>query len=257
MSIEFRCHQCNKLLRVDDSSAGRKARCPECGNIQDVPATSTMSSGPVSDYAYYGQSTPAAALGPAAVPMSAPPPPTRAAASPPLPPITAPPKTAPPTHAAAGSPFAPRPAGAVNPYADQAPVNPYAAPRPTFAALSPAERTQRARARVKPPAILLMVASLLFFALAALFLLGLVVSLDERDEAGVAICTIAGALSLVCGCVPIVCGWLMMGMRAYGLCLAGVIVLMVLAVVFCPLFIAFTIWPLIVLLDSDVKAAFR
>lgn len=38
MSVEFRCDQCQHLLRTGDDSVGRKARCPQCGNIQTVPA---------------------------------------------------------------------------------------------------------------------------------------------------------------------------------------------------------------------------
>lgn len=37
MPIEFRCSQCGRLLRTPDDSAGRQARCPECGNVQAVP----------------------------------------------------------------------------------------------------------------------------------------------------------------------------------------------------------------------------
>ncbi len=37
MPIEFRCPQCEKLLRVPDESAGAKAKCPQCGAIADVP----------------------------------------------------------------------------------------------------------------------------------------------------------------------------------------------------------------------------
>ena len=38
MPIEFPCQQCNKLLRTPDESAGKQAKCPECGLIQAVPA---------------------------------------------------------------------------------------------------------------------------------------------------------------------------------------------------------------------------
>ncbi len=38
MSIEFRCEQCQFLLRTGDDSVGKKARCPQCGNIQIVTA---------------------------------------------------------------------------------------------------------------------------------------------------------------------------------------------------------------------------
>ncbi len=38
MPIEFRCTQCNKLLRTPDETAGRQAKCPECGMIVTVPS---------------------------------------------------------------------------------------------------------------------------------------------------------------------------------------------------------------------------
>jgi len=37
MPIEFRCTQCNKLLRTGDDTAGRPAQCPACGAIGIVP----------------------------------------------------------------------------------------------------------------------------------------------------------------------------------------------------------------------------
>lgn len=38
MPIEFRCHQCGKLLRVGDETAGKQAKCPSCGAVQPIPA---------------------------------------------------------------------------------------------------------------------------------------------------------------------------------------------------------------------------
>jgi len=38
MAIEFRCSQCNKLLRTGDDTAGKQAKCPECGTIMPIPA---------------------------------------------------------------------------------------------------------------------------------------------------------------------------------------------------------------------------
>ena len=37
MAIEFRCTQCDKLLRTGDETAGKKAKCPECGTVVTVP----------------------------------------------------------------------------------------------------------------------------------------------------------------------------------------------------------------------------
>lgn len=37
---EFRCTSCSKLLRTPHESAGKKAKCPQCGAVVDVPGTS-------------------------------------------------------------------------------------------------------------------------------------------------------------------------------------------------------------------------
>jgi len=37
MPIEFRCSGCQRTLRTPDDSAGKQARCPECGAIVEVP----------------------------------------------------------------------------------------------------------------------------------------------------------------------------------------------------------------------------
>ena len=38
MPIEFRCSECNRLLRTGDDTAGRQAKCPECGTIMTIPS---------------------------------------------------------------------------------------------------------------------------------------------------------------------------------------------------------------------------
>jgi len=39
MAIEFRCTQCNQLLRVPEDAGGKSARCPKCQALMMVPAT--------------------------------------------------------------------------------------------------------------------------------------------------------------------------------------------------------------------------
>ena len=39
MPIEFQCTGCGKRLRVGDENAGKKAKCPECGALADIPQT--------------------------------------------------------------------------------------------------------------------------------------------------------------------------------------------------------------------------
>jgi hypothetical protein len=43
MTIEFRCTQCQRLLRTGDETAGRQAQCPECGTISPVPSSTAAS----------------------------------------------------------------------------------------------------------------------------------------------------------------------------------------------------------------------
>src|ERR1700677_1040762 len=40
MPIEFPCPSCSKLLRTPDASAGKKAKCPQCAAIVDIPVGS-------------------------------------------------------------------------------------------------------------------------------------------------------------------------------------------------------------------------
>ncbi|QDT90616.1 zinc ribbon domain-containing protein [Gimesia algae] len=39
MTIEFSCSHCNKVLKTSDDKAGRRAKCPQCGEPILVPAT--------------------------------------------------------------------------------------------------------------------------------------------------------------------------------------------------------------------------
>lgn len=47
MTIEFRCGQCNQLLRVPDTAAGKNARCPNCQAVTMAPAGSVAASPPM------------------------------------------------------------------------------------------------------------------------------------------------------------------------------------------------------------------
>ncbi|HUU42478.1 MAG TPA: DUF4282 domain-containing protein [Planctomycetota bacterium] len=38
MSIEMSCPGCGKQLRLPDSMAGKRGKCPSCGTVMDVPA---------------------------------------------------------------------------------------------------------------------------------------------------------------------------------------------------------------------------
>lgn len=39
MPIEFHCTNCDRLLRTGDDTAGKQAKCPECGEIMSIPAS--------------------------------------------------------------------------------------------------------------------------------------------------------------------------------------------------------------------------
>ena len=39
MALEFRCPECQRLLRTPDDSAGKQARCPQCSAIVPVPSS--------------------------------------------------------------------------------------------------------------------------------------------------------------------------------------------------------------------------
>lgn len=42
MAIRFQCSSCNKTLQVADTAAGKKARCPTCQTLNDVPGSVGM-----------------------------------------------------------------------------------------------------------------------------------------------------------------------------------------------------------------------
>jgi len=46
MSIEFHCSSCQRLLRVPDDSGGKKAKCPDCGQVVEIPGVSSTGMAP-------------------------------------------------------------------------------------------------------------------------------------------------------------------------------------------------------------------
>lgn len=44
MPIEFRCTACDKLLRTPDETAGKQAKCPECGALMQIPSPAAAAS---------------------------------------------------------------------------------------------------------------------------------------------------------------------------------------------------------------------
>jgi DNA-directed RNA polymerase subunit RPC12/RpoP len=110
MPIEFRCSECQQLLRVPDDSAGKSARCPKCQALMVVPAPAPRADQPAADLSPF-----------AALPASPP------AKPPPGNPFGEVGGFAPPP----GSPFASAPtAPSLNPYATPAAFG-YTQPFPT------------------------------------------------------------------------------------------------------------------------------
>lgn len=54
MAIEFRCPTCSKLLRTKDDTAGKQAKCPECGTVIDIPAPGAKPTGGISGAEFAG-----------------------------------------------------------------------------------------------------------------------------------------------------------------------------------------------------------
>jgi hypothetical protein len=46
MTIEFRCTNCDKLLRTPAGTEGKQAKCPDCGALMTIPANSAFSPPP-------------------------------------------------------------------------------------------------------------------------------------------------------------------------------------------------------------------
>lgn len=107
MAIEFRCSQCNQLLRVPDDSGGKSARCPKCQALMTIPV---------------GGSGPFSTPPPQSPPTEFPPPPPKETAAP----SSLPPRSAADNPfgdggtATSESPFAGPGAASLNPYASPA-----------------------------------------------------------------------------------------------------------------------------------------
>ena len=72
MPIQFRCTECNKLLRVGDEIAGRQAKCPECGAVVTVPASDAGGGSGQPEGGAYGFSPEAPAPNPYQTPQQTP-----------------------------------------------------------------------------------------------------------------------------------------------------------------------------------------
>jgi hypothetical protein len=125
-------------------------------------------------------------------------------------------------------------------------------------------RRDAALRKVKAPAIFLQVAGILMilgsiiFAILAVFLLTLSDNQSEKDaESPMAIIFAVGSAgSLLIGIANIIAGRRMKVLRSYNSVLGIVITTLILGAVLCVFLALVPIWPLVVLVNSDVKTAF-
>ncbi|MBN2476986.1 MAG: hypothetical protein JXB62_20430 [Pirellulales bacterium] len=224
--IEFRCPQCNRLLRTPAETAGKQAKCPECGAIVAVPQRSA----PQLDETLPG------------TPPPPPPPP------------------------GGGSPFeGGQPAGRgddeENPY--QAPTQYGASPYQPYGA-----DQALAANRVSGPAIGLIVTGAIgmplqiFAVIVNLMSVGVGAAARQPEfmpmmlPAGVNV--VLNVVSIAIGVVVIFGGIKMKRLENYAFAMIASIIAMVPCFSPCCLLgLPFGIWALVVLADSQVKAAFR
>jgi MoxR-like ATPase len=137
-SLEFNCTSCQRTLKVAASAAGKRAACPQCGAIVQVPMAAPPSSTP--------SIAPLPSLGPS---LSAGPPMNSAPFAPPQPPNYAQPQ--PPAYSQP-QPFAQPQTYAAQPGYSPAPQNPTYAPQQpqSFQQQSPAPAPQRYQGRDTP-----------------------------------------------------------------------------------------------------------
>jgi hypothetical protein len=221
MPIEFRCSQCGKLLRTGDDTAGKQAQCPACGTVSTVP-------------------TPVA--------------PPEAVPEPPAPP--SPFATTSPWGESPSSPFAARgQADAENPY--QAP--PEYAPAEAFPGAFAQERVSAPATGLIVVGAIGLVLQIIGTAFQAVVLFAGVGGGGAQGEAlAVGAAQVAGGLlGIGLSILVIYAGTRMKNLENYGLAMTGAIVAMIPCFPCCLLGLPFGIWAIVVLVNPEVKAAFR
>jgi hypothetical protein len=127
----------------------------------------------------------------------------------------------------------------------------------------PRPRRRRPRCRValdkvSGPAVLLIVYGVLCLVAApALLVFGVLAASQNRPDPAALVLGLLGALlCLAAGGLVLVGGIRMRALRNYGLAIASVIVIFVVGLLTCIPLALVGIWPLVVLLDPEVKASF-
>ena len=169
-------------------------------------------------------------------------------------------KIAPPQQSPFGNLAPPQP---TNPYAPPG-ANPFGdGPVPGYfpAPYDSAAVRRYARSRVQGPAILLMVTGLLLIvsAIGSAFLGGAIYLEDPDDGEGLAVAVlfvVIAAICLVSAAVLVFAGNRMRQLRSYGLAMTATIITLVVGFLVCVPAALAGIWPLVVLLDYQVKQGF-
>jgi phage FluMu protein Com len=251
MPIEFRCSNCNRLLRTADDTAGKQAKCPECATIVRVPESGTAAT----------PFTP-----PAATPPDQPP------VQPAMSPSGQPELSASPFGASSPFPPPPPPLGdpSHNPYASPS-QSPY--PQPVgYPPVRPApfgDLRSYALGRVAPPAIALMVISGINMAVcglgmfaAVLRIAGVLPANQFNNQMGMpnleGVNVATGLVLLAISAFVFICALKMKNLSSYALAMTGSILSIAPCTWPCCLLgFAFGIWGIVVLSDANVKAAFE
>jgi phage FluMu protein Com len=238
MSIEFGCCECGKLLRVPESSAGKKARCPACGAIQDVASPpETPISQPIV--------TPVIHPDPRPISTTAPPPDSPFADT-----------------ASSRNPFADRAATeSNNPFASSA-TNPYAAPTSGVGMVGqgmfgPGSQAW-ARTSVEGPANSLAAVGGVVIIFSVIGLVFNIFRLMEQRFANDLVFTIVGTVVLMIPYGIVIFGAIRMKqLKNYNLAIAASILAMLPCSACCILGFPVGIWSLVVLCNRDIRAAFQ
>ena len=147
-------------------------------------------------------------------------------------------------------------AGAANPFAEGSSGG-YYAPTSFHPAFVPQPMLrEQALAKVRGPAITLILCGLLWGLGGMLLPLALLTEEVQSDEVAQVMIPVLACLAILVGAFTIFCGTRLMALRSYTLIMVSVAVTAVAGIMICPLLAVPSIWPLVVMLDNNVKQHF-
>ena len=237
MTIDFICHGCQHTLRVPAESAGKKARCPQCGMVQAIPQEESRPAEPRAGASGFNVDQFDQPSGP---PVRSP---SQSPSNYPNPSASQREKETPyESFPAQAGTYRPAPYQGSHPQ-----TRPYAA-RP--------KTREEVAGRIKPPAIAMLVLSIL--AILGLIVMVIMVTLDMANggntEDAVGGFIVTGVI-FVMQSIILIGSVRMMMLKNYPLAVATAILTLVSGLC-CQLLMPFGIWALIILLDSDTKQHF-